>query len=140
MGVLRGCVTFAVRTAAAAAAVHSLKLAAAHLPRVDAIGGSSAGVYINNKVRVASLFRGVEEKRPELFDSKVKNMFLDVAKEWCVIVLFLEWCQQHTHAANAAATHAYQRQMMAHLTWTPLDCKPACAIGVCRLRCLTMAT
>jgi hypothetical protein len=63
--------------------VHSLKLAAAHLPRVDAIGGSSAGVYINNKVRVASLFRGVAEKAPELFDSKVKNMFLDVAKEWC---------------------------------------------------------
>ena len=63
-------------------AVHSLKLAAAHLPRVDAIGGSSAGVYINNKVRVASLFRGVAEKSPELFDSKVKNMFLDVAKEW----------------------------------------------------------
>ena len=65
-------------------AVHTLKLAAAHLPRVDAIGGSSAGVYINNKVRVASLFRGVAEKSPELFDSKVKNMFLDVAKEWCV--------------------------------------------------------
>ena len=30
--------------------------------KVDAIGGSSAGVYINNVVRVASLFRGVQEK------------------------------------------------------------------------------
>ena len=64
--------------------MHSLELAAAHLPRVDAIGGSSAGVYINNKVRVASLFRGVEEKSKELFDSQVKNMFLDVAAEWKV--------------------------------------------------------
>ena len=64
--------------------MHSLQLAATHLPRVDAIGGSSAGVYINNKVRVASLFRGVEENAPDLFDSKVKNMFLDVAKEWNV--------------------------------------------------------
>jgi hypothetical protein len=41
-------------------------------------------VYINNKVRVASLFRGVEENSPELFESKVKNMFIDVAKEWGV--------------------------------------------------------
>ena len=37
----------------------SLKQAAAHLPRVDAIGGSAAGVYVNNRVKVASLFRGV---------------------------------------------------------------------------------
>eukprot|EP00747_Dinoflagellata_sp_TGD_P114590 gnl/TRDRNA2_/TRDRNA2_171956_c0_seq2.p1 gnl/TRDRNA2_/TRDRNA2_171956_c0~~gnl/TRDRNA2_/TRDRNA2_171956_c0_seq2.p1 ORF type:complete len:343 (+),score=61.54 gnl/TRDRNA2_/TRDRNA2_171956_c0_seq2:81-1109(+) len=61
---------------------HSLKLAAEHLPRVDAIGGSSAGVYINNKVRVASLFRGVTDEA--LFDAKVKSMFLDVAAEWKV--------------------------------------------------------
>ena len=31
----------------------SLKRAAAHLPRVDAIGGSAAGVYVNNEVRAA---------------------------------------------------------------------------------------
>jgi predicted NBD/HSP70 family sugar kinase len=31
----------------------TLKRAAAHLPRVDAIGGSSAGVYVNSEVRVA---------------------------------------------------------------------------------------
>ena len=35
----------------------SLRRAAAHLPRVDAIGGSAAGVYVDNQVRVASLFR-----------------------------------------------------------------------------------
>lgn len=33
----------------------TLKLAASKLPRVDAIGGSAAGVYVNNRVKVASL-------------------------------------------------------------------------------------
>jgi len=57
----------------------SLRLAAAHLPSVDAIGGSAAGVYVDNKVRAASLFRGVPD---ELFEDHVENMFLDIAKEW----------------------------------------------------------
>jgi predicted NBD/HSP70 family sugar kinase len=57
----------------------SLKRAAEHLPRVDAIGGSSAGVYVNNRVKVASLFRGVP---PELFQSRVKDIFLELQKTW----------------------------------------------------------
>ncbi|RKX34431.1 MAG: ROK family protein [Verrucomicrobia bacterium] len=57
----------------------SLQRAAEHLPRVDAIGGSSAGVYVNNQVRVASLFRGVSK---ELFEKRVENIFLDIAREW----------------------------------------------------------
>jgi len=57
----------------------SLKRAAAHLPRVDAIGGSSAGVYVDNRVRVASLFRGVSESD---FRKHVRNIFLDLRKEW----------------------------------------------------------
>lgn len=57
----------------------SLKRAAAHLPRVDAIGGSSAGVYVNNRVQVASLFRGVPE---ELFDRRVKPLFFELKKAW----------------------------------------------------------
>jgi hypothetical protein len=57
----------------------SLKKAAAHLPRVDAIGGSSAGVYVNNRVQVASLFRGVPE---ELFNRRVKTLFLEIKKAW----------------------------------------------------------
>lgn len=60
----------------------SLRRAAAHLPRVDAIGGSSAGVYIGNKVRVASLFRGVTDRT--VFDREVKDMFLRLAEEWKV--------------------------------------------------------
>ncbi|HUD83853.1 MAG TPA: hypothetical protein VMQ67_10135 [Candidatus Saccharimonadales bacterium] len=57
----------------------SLKEAAAHLPRVDAIGGSSAGVYVNNRVRVASLFRGVPE---DMFDKRVRNLFVELKAAW----------------------------------------------------------
>jgi predicted NBD/HSP70 family sugar kinase len=59
----------------------SLQRAAAHLPRVDAIGGSAAGVYVDNQVRFSSLFRGVA---PALFESRVKNMFRDLQREWGV--------------------------------------------------------
>lgn len=57
----------------------SLKRAAAQLPRVDAIGGSSAGVYVNNQVKVASLFRGVPE---DSFRKGVKGLFLDLKRAW----------------------------------------------------------
>lgn len=57
----------------------SLRKAAAHLPRVQAIGGSAAGVYVNNQVKVASLFRGVA---PDLFEKRVKGMFFDIQKAW----------------------------------------------------------
>ena len=57
----------------------SLKKAAAHMPRVDAIGGSAAGVYVNNRVKVASLFRGVS---PDVFDKRVKDLFLEIKKAW----------------------------------------------------------
>jgi predicted NBD/HSP70 family sugar kinase len=57
----------------------SLKKAAAHLPRVDAIGGSAAGVYVNNRVKVASLFRGVPT---EVFNRRVKEMFFEIQKAW----------------------------------------------------------
>lgn len=57
----------------------SLHRAAAHLPRVDAIGGSAAGVYVNNRVKVASLFRGVP---PDLFESRVKELFLELRRVW----------------------------------------------------------
>lgn len=62
------------------AGVHdSLVRAAAHLPRVDAIGGSSAGIYVNNEVRVASLFRGVPA---ELFEKHVRRMFFTLQERW----------------------------------------------------------
>ena len=57
----------------------SLRRAADHLPRVDAIGGSAAGVYVDNQVRFASLFRGVA---PDLFEARVRNMFRDLRHAW----------------------------------------------------------
>ncbi len=56
----------------------AMKTAASYMPRVDAIGVSSAGVYVDNRIMVASLFLKVSD---EDFDKKVKNMYLDVAKE-----------------------------------------------------------
>ncbi len=57
----------------------SLRKAAAHLPRVDAIGGSAAGVYVNNRVKAGSLFRGVPR---EVFDRRVKDLFFEVQRAW----------------------------------------------------------
>jgi predicted NBD/HSP70 family sugar kinase len=56
-----------------------LKKAAEHLPRVDAIGGSAAGIYVNNSVRKASLFRGVPE---DLFEKRIRGLFHDIQKAW----------------------------------------------------------
>ncbi|KAB2637939.1 MAG: ROK family protein [Verrucomicrobia bacterium] len=57
----------------------SLCRAAAHLPRVDAIGGSAAGVYINNEVCAASLFRGVS---PEAFEASIRRVFFALKERW----------------------------------------------------------
>ncbi len=57
----------------------SLKRAAAKLPRVDAIGGSAAGVYVNNEVRVGSLYRGVPQ---ELFQKRVRRLFFELQEAW----------------------------------------------------------
>lgn len=59
----------------------SLVRAAAHLPRVDAIGGSSAGVIMNNQVRASSLFRGVSA---EDYETHVRNIFPMLKERWNV--------------------------------------------------------
>jgi len=58
----------------------AIKIAASKMPRVDAIGGSSAGIFIENRPMVASLFRGIS---PDKF-SEIKNMFLRIREEWGV--------------------------------------------------------
>ncbi len=58
--------------------LEAMKTAASKMPRVDAIGVSSAGVYVDNRIMVASLFIKVNDDN---FDKEVKNMYLDVAKE-----------------------------------------------------------
>ncbi|MCP5110104.1 MAG: ROK family protein, partial [bacterium] len=56
----------------------SIRRAAAHLPRLDAVGGSAAGVYINNRVRVGSLYRGIPK---EQFSEKIAPLFLRIRDE-----------------------------------------------------------
>jgi predicted NBD/HSP70 family sugar kinase len=63
----------------------ALHRAAAHLPRVDAIGGSSAGIIVDNEIRVASLLRAVPKK---LF-SKAAGIFKHIQKEWNVPVVVM---------------------------------------------------
>jgi predicted NBD/HSP70 family sugar kinase len=57
----------------------TLRRAAKHLPRVDAIGGSAAGVYVASEPRLGSLFRGVPQ---DLFDSQVRGLFKRIRREW----------------------------------------------------------
>ena len=57
----------------------SLLRAAEHLPRVDAIGGSAAGVYVDSQIRVASLFRSVSS---EVFKKRVPGLFSEMKRAW----------------------------------------------------------
>jgi len=56
--------------------------AARYLPRVDAIGGSTAGVIVDNQIRVASLFRSVPVERVD----EAKNIFRRLQQHWGVPV------------------------------------------------------
>ena len=58
--------------------VQALKTAAAKLPRVDAIGVSSAGIYLENRTMVASLFIKVPT---ETFELQVKDIYIRAARE-----------------------------------------------------------
>jgi len=55
----------------------ALKTAAGKMSQVDAIGGSSAGIYIDNRPMVASLFRNIPRERY----SEVRNLFERIQRE-----------------------------------------------------------
>ena len=57
----------------------SLRRAAVHMPRVDAIGGSAAGVWVDSEPRVGSLFRGVSE---EDFDTEIRPLVSRLRRDW----------------------------------------------------------
>ena len=57
-----------------------MKLAQSKLPRLDAIGGSSAGVIVDNRPMVASLFRGIPAERY----GEIRDMFLRIRAEFGV--------------------------------------------------------
>ncbi len=61
----------------------AMRTAASKMPRVDCIGVSSAGVYINNKIMVASLFLKVDKK---VYGDYVKNMYINIAADMGVPV------------------------------------------------------
>jgi predicted NBD/HSP70 family sugar kinase len=56
----------------------AIKKAADKMERVDAIGVSSAGIYVNNRAMVASLFIKIPK---ELYDEKIKDIYINIAKE-----------------------------------------------------------
>ncbi len=58
-----------------------LKLAASKMPRLDKIGGSSAGVWVDNQPMVASLFRTVIKNNPDKFRDIVQPMFIEFGEE-----------------------------------------------------------
>ena len=58
--------------------VSALKAAAEHMPRVDAVGVSSAGIYIENRTMNASLFLKVSK---EDFDAKVKDIYIRAIRD-----------------------------------------------------------
>ena len=58
--------------------LRAFKTAQQKMPRVDAIGVSSAGIYIDNRTMVASLFLKVP---PDAFNEKVKDIYIRAAKE-----------------------------------------------------------
>ncbi len=60
----------------------AIRTAASKMPRVDAIGGSSAGVWINNRPMIASLFRGIPKER----FGEVREMFQRISIEMGVPV------------------------------------------------------
>lgn len=57
----------------------SIERAAKHLPRVDRIGGSAAGIYIDNEPRVGSLFRGIG---PADFQARIRPIFKELQRKW----------------------------------------------------------
>ena len=58
----------------------AMKTAASKMPRVDAIGVSTAGIVINNRIMTSSLFLKVKNENPEAFEKVAKNIYIDIAK------------------------------------------------------------
>ena len=59
----------------------AMKTAASKMPRVDAIGVSTAGVVVGNRIMTSSLFLKVKNENPEAFEKVAKNIYTDIAKE-----------------------------------------------------------
>ena len=58
--------------------VSALRSAAAHLPRVDAVGVSSAGIYIDNRTMMASLFLAVDKEK---HGDEIKSIYIRAIRD-----------------------------------------------------------
>ena len=71
---------------------YAIALAASHLPHInglphiDCIGGSAAGVYVNNQTRMASLFTNVP---PSLFREQVEGLFVALGRQFNAPLILL---------------------------------------------------
>jgi len=71
-----------------------LRLAEARIKEVDpnacieAIGGSAAGIYVNGRPRIASLFRGIKDR--DVFEREVAPLFERIRDAWGGIPLRVE--------------------------------------------------
>jgi predicted NBD/HSP70 family sugar kinase len=121
----------------------ALHRAAAHLPRVDAIGGSSAGVIVDNEIRVASLLRAIPKKD----FPKVAKIFKRIQKEWNVPLVvindgdvtalagalslqkkgMLGIAMGSSEAAGFMDKHGRILGWLNELAFTPVDYNPAAA-------------
>lgn len=122
----------------------ALHRAAAHLPRVDAIGGSSAGIIVDNEIRVASLLRAVPKKD----FPKAAGIFKRIQREWNVPVSvmndgdvtalagalslrsrgMLGIAMGSSQAAGFMDTHGRIPGWLNELAFVPVDVQPGAAV------------
>jgi predicted NBD/HSP70 family sugar kinase len=121
-----------------------LKTAASKMPRVDAIGGSSAGIIINNRPMVASLFRGVPKERfgeiHSLFQRLQQEMGvpLEVINDGDVTALagsmslgdngVLGIAMGSSQAAGYVDMHGHVIGWLSELAFAPVDYNPDAAL------------
>lgn len=87
--------------------LHAFRSAAAKMPSVDGIGVSAAGIYVDNRTMVASLFLKVPQDK---FDIKVKDIFLNAAAEMGNVPISV--CNDGDVAALAGSMHLNKNNVL----------------------------
>jgi predicted NBD/HSP70 family sugar kinase len=121
-----------------------LQKAAAHVPRVEAIGGSTAGAVVDNRLMSASLFRSV----PAADYARAKTIFLRLRDEWRVpvevandgdvtalagamslgVTGVLGIAMGSSEAAGYIDPQGHMTGWLNELAFTPVDNNPAAAV------------
>lgn len=89
--------------------VAALKSAAEKMPRVDAVGVSSAGIFIDNRTMVASLFLKVGK---EEFNRKVKDIYIRAVRDTFGPEVPLVVCNDGDVSALAGAMGLGENQVL----------------------------